>query len=452
MSVYETRLAAHRAESARLAGRDRVVSVSRITAFVAIPLLLMAKLGWLALGAAVAFVVLIVLHEKVIRRRRRADAAARFCERGIERMGEGWVGQGRSGSEYLEEHHPFAADLDLFGRGSLYELTCIASTTAGRAAVARRLLHPEEARVGEVRARQEAVRELRDRVELREELAVLGAEIAGEIEGADLQAWGVEPPLAGSRGERVAAVALTLAMLATVPFALLVFIRQSSPLLLVPFLLAGTVAGFFTRALHPRVQRVIGAVERREPALALLALLLGRLEQERFSSPHLVALHDALTSAGEPASRAIERLRRLVALLDARRNQFFVPIPGLLLWTTHLAFAIERWRQAPGGHIARWVEAVGGLEALLSFSSFAYEHPDFTVPEIVEGDATFDATAAAHPLIPASRRVANDVALGGDLRLLIVSGSNMSGKSTMPRTIGVNALLPPAGAPLLAPR
>jgi hypothetical protein len=318
-------------------------------------------------------------------------------------------------------------------------------------------MHPEEATVGEVRGRQEAVRELHDRVELREELAVLGAEVAGEIDSADLAAWAAEPPLAGSRGERIAAAALTLGMLATVPFALYVFIQlafvgQSSPLLLVPFLLVAMVAGFFTRALHPRVQRIIGAVERREPALALLALLLGRLEQERFTSPRLVALHDALTSAGEPASRAIERLRRLVALLDARRNQFFVPIAGLLLWTAHLAFAIERWRQASGVHVARWIEAVGELEALLSFSSFAFEHPDFVVPEIVDGDATFDATAAAHPLIPASRRVANDVALGGDLRLLIVSGSNMSGKSTMLRTIGINALLALAGAPVCARR
>ncbi len=412
----------------------------------------MAKLGWLAVGAAVAFVVLVVLHEQVIRRRRRADAAARFCERGIERMGDGWVGQGRDGSEYLEEHHPFAADLDLFGRGSLYELICIASTTAGRAAIARRLLHPEEAAVADVRARQEAVGELRDRVELREELAVLGAEVAGEIESAGLEAWAAEPPLAGNRGERLAAAALTLLMLATVPFAALVLLQRASPLLLLPFLAAAAAASLFTRALHPRVSRIIGAVERREPALALLASLLERLEQERFTSPRLAELHDALTSAGAPASQTIERLRRLVALLDARRNQFFVPIAGLLLWTTHVAFAIERWRQASGAHIGRWIEAVGELEALLSFSSFAYEHPDFTVPEIVDGDATFDATAAAHPLIPASRRVANDVALGGELRLLIVSGSNMSGKSTMLRTIGINAILALAGAPVCAQR
>jgi hypothetical protein len=368
------------------------------------------------------------------------------------------VGRGRDGHEYLEEHHPFAADLDLFGRGSLFELLCIAATSAGRATLAGWLLHPERATVDAAKARQDAVNELRDRVELREELAVLGAEIAGEIESADLAAWGAEPPLAGSRGERIAAIGLTVAMLLTLPFAAAVVLlpilrnQQVTPALLLPFTVVAILAGLFTRSLHPRVQRIIGAVERREPALALLALLLERLEAERFSAPRLVALHAELITSGEPASRAIARLRRLVALLDARRNQFFIPIAGLLLWTTHLAFAIDKWRQASGAHIARWIDAVGELEALLSLASFAFEHPSFVAPEIVTGDATFDAVAAGHPLIPASRRIANDVILGGELRLLIVSGSNMSGKSTMLRTIGINALLALAGAPVCAER
>jgi len=455
--IYASRLAAHRAESARLATADRTTSIARIVAFVAIPLALMGSHGWLALAATVAFIVLIVGHEKVIRRRRRADAAARFCERGIERMGDGWPGRGIDGGEFITEHHPFAADLDLFGRGSLFELLCIAATSAGRATLAGWLLHPERATVDAVRARQDAVNELRDRVELREELAVLGAEIAGEIESADLATWAAEPSLAGSRGERLAAVALTAAMLVTVPFAAVILYpillnQKVSPALLLPFFGAAFLAGLFTRSLSGRVQRIIGAVERREPALALLSLLLERLEREHFSAPRLLALHGELVTAGEPASRAIARLRRLVALLDARRNQFFIPIAGILLWTTQLAFAIERWRRASGAYIASWIDAVGELESLLSLASFSFEHPAFVTPEIVASDATFDAIAAGHPLIPFSRRVANDVNLGGDLRLLIVSGSNMSGKSTMLRTIGINALLALAGGPVCAER
>jgi hypothetical protein len=456
--TYEERLAHHRAEAARLGARDRVTSIARIVAFVGIPLALMARWGWVAAGAAVAFVVLIVAHDRVLTRRRRAEAAARVCARGLARTGDGWAGEGRAGSEFVDEKHPFAADLDLFGRGSLYELLCIAATAAGRTTLARWLLHPEQASASEVRARQAAVEELRERVELREELAVLAEDVAGEIESAQLGAWAAAPPLLFSAAARAAAGVLavlnvmTFAWFAREIYGVVLLGQALVPARLAPFGVMVVITAVFARTLHARVSWVIGTVERREPALALLALLLARLEREPFVSPRLVALHARLASAQQPASRSIERLRRLVALLEARRNQFFVPFAGLLLWSLQLAFAIERWRRDAGKHLGDWIEAVGEMEALLSLASFAFEHPAFLVPEIVDGDALFDAAGAAHPLIPAARRVPNDVRLGGELRLLIVSGSNMSGKSTMLRTIGINAVLALAGAPVCCTR
>ncbi|HKO54895.1 MAG TPA: DNA mismatch repair protein MutS, partial [Thermoanaerobaculia bacterium] len=201
-----------------------------------------------------------------------------------------------------------------------------------------------------------------------------------------------------------------------------------------------------------RVQQVIAAVERAEPALALLARLTERLEREPFATERLLGLRARLMRDGQPASRQIERLRRLVGLLDARRNQFFAPFAAVMLWTTNLAFAIERWRLRSGGEIASWIDAVGELEALSSLASFAYEHPTFAVPEIVSEASRFEATALGHPLIPAGRRVCNDLRLGEDQRLLVVSGSNMSGKSTMLRSTGLAAVLAMAGAPVCAER
>ncbi|HEX3579781.1 MAG TPA: hypothetical protein VHY33_14555 [Thermoanaerobaculia bacterium] len=141
-----------------------------------------------------------------------------------------------------------------------------------------------------------------------------------------------------------------------------------------------------------------------------------------------------------------------MALLDARRNQFLAPFALLFLWTTNIAFAIERWRIESGAEIVRWISTIAELEALLSLSSFAFEHPAFTMPAVIDGAALFDGAAVGHPLIPDDRRVANDVRIGGDLRLLIVSGSNMSGKSTLLRAIGVNTILALAGAPVCAAR
>jgi len=454
--IYDDRLAQHRAEAARLLARERAMSAARVTCVVIAIILAAMGAGWYALAPLVVFVALMFVHDRMISARSRAQAAARFYERGLARVNDDWTGKGIDGAQFVEEHHPFAADLDLFGRGSLFELICIASTTSGRATLATWLKNPAQATADDVRARQEAVRELRDRLDLREELAVLAGGVAGEIESARLAEWAAEPALVGSLRERIGAwiisVVFSLTTIAAVieVFDAFVHQRPASVPVVGAFALTMIVATIFGASLRPRVQQVIGAVERRDQALALLAMLIARLERERFTSPRLVALHDVLTSGNETAARSIDRLRRLVSLLDARRNQLFAPIGAVLLWTTHLSFAIDKWRRSAGANIARWMEAIGELEALLSLASFAFEHPSFVTPEIVEGDARFDARAAGHPLIKSSKRVTNDVSLGGELRLLIVSGSNMSGKSTMLRTIGINAVLALAGANVCA--
>jgi DNA mismatch repair ATPase MutS len=143
-------------------------------------------------------------------------------------------------------------------------------------------------------------------------------------------------------------------------------------------------------------------------------------------------------------------LSRLVDWANAQRNQFFAVLGWFLLWPLHFAFAIERWRARSGADVARWLEVVGELEALSSLAGYAYEQPDDPFPTVVDSGAEVSATQLGHPLLPAATCVRNDLALGGDLRLYVVSGSNMSGKSTMLRTLGVNVVLALAGAPVRA--
>jgi hypothetical protein len=462
-AIYDELLAKCRAEGALLRAKERAVSIARIIFFIAAVLVAILHFSaWIAIPI-VAFVILIVAHDRLIRRRRRAEAAAKFCERGIERVSGTWQGRGFDGRNFATEHHPFAADLDIFGKGSLYELLCIATTAAGRATLARWLLHPGSVNAAEVHERQNAVNELRDRIELREELFITATDIASEVEEARLDDWSIGPALLG-RGERIASMVITA--LAVIAFAIGIPSLISrvvnatnpgamplySPYGSLPLFIMIFVVRVFTRRMAERVAKVVSAVERREPALALLAGLLSVMEVQSFAAPRLIALRSKLERNGVPASRQIERLRKLVALLDARRNQFFAPFALLFLWTTNVAFAIERWRLESGAEIIAWIAAIAELEALLSLSSFAFEHPTFTMPEVIDGDAIFDGDAVGHPLIPGDRRVANDVRIGGDLRLLIVSGSNMSGKSTLLRAIGVNTILALAGAPVCASR
>jgi hypothetical protein len=463
-ATYESRLATHRAEAASLRARERTISIARIVLFAAAAIIAIVHFSvWIAIPI-VGFIALMVAHERTITARRRAEAAARFCERGMERLSGEWQGKGVAGSGYAGEHHPFAGDLDLFGKGSLYEWLCIAATGAGRATLAKWLLHPGEVSAAEVRERQVAVDELRGRVELREEISIVGAEVAHDVEEAKLDDWSRAETLLQGRGERIAAILITsltaIALILGIPSLVARFVNATnpgtmpevSPLWSLPLLVMIIVVTFFARSVSSRVAQVIGAVERREPALALLAGLLAVLERQSFTSPRLLTLRARLERDGVTASHQIERLRKLVALLDARRNQFFAPFALLLLWSTHIAFAIERWRAESGSEIVQWISTIAEIEALLSLASFAFEHPAFVMPEIIEGDALFDGDAVGHPLIPDDRRVANDVSIGGELRLLIVSGSNMSGKSTLMRAIGVNTILALAGAPVCATR
>jgi DNA mismatch repair ATPase MutS len=143
-------------------------------------------------------------------------------------------------------------------------------------------------------------------------------------------------------------------------------------------------------------------------------------------------------------------LRALIELLDSRRNLFFAPLAVLLLWTTQLAFALDKWRTRHGPAIQGWLETVAEFEALGALATYAFENPDHPFPELVEAGPIFEGTGLGHPLLPAQRCVPNDVALGFPLRLLVVSGSNMSGKSTLLRTVGINAVLAQAGAPVRA--
>jgi hypothetical protein len=448
MHEYASRLEHRRSREHALARRDRSIATARLIAIaLAILLLFLAVVTkwmpqWLWLPPFVAFIVLIVMHDRVLTARRRAASAVAFYERAVERTADAWQGKGFGGEQFVEEHHPYAQDLDLFGSGSLYELLCIAVTRAGRTKLARWLKEPSHD-AAEIADRQSAAAELRDRLDLREELFIVAGEVSGDVERAELERWGEAPPLVAATWERIAALALPVVTIAALALAL----WQS---IWAPLIVAVIVERLLARRMRPRVEGLIAAAERAEPALALLARILARLERERFEAPRNVALLRALERQGEPASKQIDRLRRLVALLEARRNQFFIPIAGLLLWTENLSFAVERWRRQSGSDIARWIDAAGEFEALSSLASFAYEHPDFTTPEIVAAGPLFDARELGHPLIPATRRITNDLRLDDALRLLVISGSNMSGKSTFQRSTGVAAVLALAGGVVCA--
>jgi hypothetical protein len=448
---YERRLTLRRTRAEGLRRRSRAISNARLAVFaagvVAAGLVFIPPhrldLAWLA-PFAVGFVVLVVLHDRVIQGQHRCERSVAFYERGLARLSDRWAGGGDGGERYLDPHHPYAADLDVFGHGSLFELLCTARTCAGEDVLARWLCEPAAPQV--VVERQAAIRELAPSLDLREDLSLLGAEVRARFDPDQLAQWGAEPigppvPLA-----RAAAPILAGLGVASVGLWIL---TPAGPF---PLLASIALESVFAWRYRARVRQTIERVDAPMRDLALFGALLERLERERFAAPRLQALCDALRTEGVAPSRRIAQLQRLVDLLSARQNQLFAPLAALLLWGTQLAFAIEAWRSVCGPKLSGWIRAAGEIEALCALAGHAYEHPDDPFPELEDGEPHFDGEGLGHPLLPIARCVRNDVVLGGAQQLFIVSGSNMSGKSTLLRTVGINAVLAQAGAPVRARR
>jgi MutS-like protein len=397
-------------------------------------------LPWLSVPV-LAFAALLVYHQRVRTRRTQAQRAVQFYEAGLDRINDQWSGKGTSGARFSVPHHIYADDLDLFGTDSLFELLCAARTQMGENTLAQWLLAPADLK--SIRARHAAIADLRERFAFRESMATDGASLRITLHPETLDAWARAPNLLNRAWVRWAApLSAGVAVGAIVIWAVwgLVF-----PLLAV-ILLEAALSYVLRKPIHAAITTVESAFE----DLKGLAVLLNRLEAERFEAAPLRELQAGLASHNLRASAALSRLATIVSFVEARRNPILAPLLLLFMYPLQTALAAERWRAAHGAVIDSWLKTLGEFEALLSLAQYSFEQSKDTFPEFLDGAPVFKATALGHPLIPAAVRVCNDVDISDPTRVLLVSGSNMSGKSTLLRTVGINTVLAMAGAPVRA--
>ncbi len=407
-----------------------------------------------------AFVALAIVHAGVHRALERAAAGVRFHERGLALLDGKWFepveppstssGQGgarpltRGGEAFATANHPYAGDLDVFGPRSLFRLLDRTETRFGAAHLAAWLKGAVGAFPGEVRDRQAGVKDLAPRLAFRERLSVEGA-LLGEDKPDP------EPFLAwadgGSPLHVPPLVVWVLRLLPVATVSALVFYRHLPSATWLGLLALQFVSAAPFRA---RVATIAAAVSSKERHLARYADVLRVVEEERFDASSLTRHRETLFASGVHATREMGRLARILGFLDARQNEVFRAFVGpLLLWDFHCVVALEGWRVRAGSHARRWFTALGEIEAVASLAGFAFDHPEHAYPELSEAPC-FVARGLGHPLLAADRRVDNDVALPSRGHVLLVTGSNMSGKSTLLRAIGVNTALALAGAPVCA--
>lgn len=397
---------------------------------------------WLSVPLA-AFITIAVWHTKILRQLKCAERSVTFYRNGIARLEDRWAGLGETGERFNHPHHPYAADLDLFGKGSLFELLSAARTRIGEETLAHWLLVPSS--LPTIRDRQQAIAELRPLLDLREDLVVAGEDARTGVHPAELKKWAESSPQFRSILLRIAAPALVASALAG---AVVWYVWGTFwPLVAVLALEKGVIY-----SLRNHLDETLHKAEHAFEDLDLLSALLARIESEPFQSPLLKALRETFLSDTNAASRAVDRLRRITDRIRSRHNMFLRIFDVPFMISVRVALAAEAWRQNYGSRIGQWLASLGEIEALVSLATYSYERPADPFPEFISCHASFTAEKLGHPLLPERICVRNDVSVGESPAVLLISGSNMSGKSTLLRAVGVNVVLAMAGAPVRAQR
>jgi hypothetical protein len=294
-----------------------------------------------------------------------------------------------------------------------------------------------------VQLRNDAVTELRSRVDLREDLSVLGKDFRSGVQPEGLASWGERSP------------ALTLGVLQIALPVLAFFwicslVAWSVFSIRYPALVISVLNLAITLKFRERASKSASAIEQAAKDLKLLSQVLARIERESFATPKLQSLQTVLQRDGVMASRSIAALDRRGDFLVSRRHLALQAVDPFLFWTLQWTLTVEAWRRKFGAAIRDWLAALGEIESLLDLAGYAYEHPQDVFPVFTDESPLFAAEGLAHPLIPEIRAVRNDLTLGRDLRLIIISGPNMAGKSTFIRSVGINVVLAQCGAPVRA--
>jgi membrane protein implicated in regulation of membrane protease activity len=454
--VYRHRRDAYAAEERRLARVSFRFSILRgvlFFAFIACLALILVRGGraawewWAGAGFwLVVFLAVLPRHDRVIQRQRRQGELRAINEEGLLRLARNWTGLPLpSLPEPEDAERPIARDLNLFGRASLAHLLGTVHTPQGKAALADWLLHP--APPEEILRRQEAVAALTAEIDLRQ-----GIEVS--VRPMEKTPPDVEPFLRWAESEpwithRPWLVWLARLLAVSTPLALLGI--TTAPLFLRVFLLLAVVNFSLGRRLRELTDSVFDRVEAREGEFQLYAEAMERIAGRPLESTELRQILEQLTAGAEPAHIWMNLLHRRVELSHARHSTLLhLVLQVLVCWDVHVLWLLERWQRDAGRRVRGWLAALGRFEALSALAGLRFDHPDWAFPAVAEGENRFAAKELGHPLIANDRRVANDVTVGPPGTFLLVTGSNMSGKSTLLRAIGVNAVLAQAGGPVCA--
>lgn len=449
---YARRLQERQQQLAALSAKHRrlwagfIGLLSAATGMGALTLWRQFPLAW-TLPVLAALVMIVRLLTETARAHSRTERTVSFYRSGLARLAHDWQSRGDTGEEFQPRHHLYARDLDLFGEGSLFEYLCTARTGVGRETLAEWLLNPAGA--PEIAERQRAVTELRDKLALQEVWTAAGSPGLRQVESHVVREWAKAPEIVIPSYLRLAALGLPAILLTLAAFGLSGFL-PGYWLYAVAIVLA-LEAGVSLRW-RKKTRQIAADAGLPSFELETIAPLLDIFSTQKFECSLLVELQNSLTDPPGKAGKQIRRLSLWTRLLELRQSEYFAAAFSLLLWGTNFAIAVERWRQQHRAALCEWLRSIGCFEALLCLARYHFENPEYIFPILrPESPGYFRGDSLGHPLLGKRSCVPCDVLLDADAcPLMLVTGSNMSGKSTLLRSVGINAVLAFAGAPVRA--
>jgi len=447
--TYKSRVKTFKEEAEKLQKTANRLSLARLAVFVG-GLILFVSLSSVSVFTAVTvLIVSLVVFGWLVIRHHNAEKKRTFFKR-LENINdlelkclEGDFSGYRTGAEYHDRDHPYSYDLDIFGKSSLFQYICRTTSKPASDLLAGYLKQP--ASIEETTRRQEGVAELKPMIEWRQKMMTYGYSCEAAVSDPHaLEQWmQSDDYFAKPMNLRIISLILSALTLTTI-----ILVVTGLPASLLAPVLAINFIYYFVQ--NKKITKLHLQVSRSSDLLKTYASIIGLMENEKFSSSKLTELQSVLYGETS-ASESIRRLSKLVSNLDSRLNVLVsIPLNLLFFNDIHCCLALEGWKRDHSGCTPCWFASMAEFEVISSVANMAFNNPDWVMPRIVPEYFTFRAEDAGHPLIPYSRRINNDIEISGEGKAVLVTGSNMSGKSTFLRTCGVNTVLALAGAPVCA--
>ncbi|GGH27084.1 DNA mismatch repair protein [Dyadobacter endophyticus] len=466
--IYQDKVLGYKTSAASFVPELNSLSYTRLAIFLITGILIMlfAASGWIipVLGTAITGAVLFVLtlrkYNRIAAGKKQADFLIQINEAELLRISNN-LSAFPTGSEFLDRNHDYAADLDVLGHHSLYQLLNRTTTESGARLLAHWLTAPADRQT--IAARQQAVRELAPKLDWRQEFQVSGMQF--ETTNSDYQLllkWVEQQPQFMPSRKRLLTISLSLAAVSSAALAYFLYyflfhLRDLSGIHLLPLALTLIINSVYLRKFSHAAEDIILSTQRNIGILGAYQSLIKTVEKQPFDAEKLKELRDILTQAGNPAAAEIGGLKKTLEMFQQKgtrntigKNAFYGMINNLWLIDVHLILNTEDWKSRNHQHIRSWIAAVSELEALASIAGFAHANPGYTFPEITGEPYLIDFKKVGHPLLKPQKRVSNDFTMNGRGATTMITGSNMAGKSTFLRTVGVNLVLASMGAPCCA--